>query len=257
MKNNIKKEQNGELSALEKEFIKQFVEDHYTFGRGNTLKGKLEDKDSEELKESKNYLVATFVLLFLDYKKRMGGNADVKDAIKYLNQGFFSSAFLVGDNVIKLGLSSYEGIELGVDSPAALKVFYQKKIKLIDTLYCSITILPYVQTKTFGEEDVYQVFKGLRDSGYLWNDPTPENIGILQENHTSNFEGISYDSLKVGQKPGDLVALDLDDMCDLKKFTPDELHWITDDVEFGAYNHNVYRFEQRYEKETKTCIRIL
>lgn len=194
------------------------------------------------------YTAYVFCLFYNDYKN---GNNDVKvhDCIKYLNHGHFSFAFKVGDNVVKISLSDRLKRETPVDSRYAITSFFYDYVYIADGFDYHLTASPLATIREFSEEELYSVYKGLRDDGYIWNDPKVENIGILGENNNGVINGRSYSSLRKDQLPGDIVVIDLDDISCVRGFSPEMMDAIYDEITYESYNAKTYKFETKYRQE--------
>ena len=100
-------------------------------------------------------------------------------------------------------------------------------------------------------EDMYQLYKGLRDQGLIWTDIKHNNFGRLRKPNTVNFEGansISYRDFGFKEdrkipvaQPGDVVLLDLDFVfLEGTEFEVPQDRTAMD---------NFYEFSARYKKE--------
>ena len=138
--------------------------------------------------------------------------------IQFLKSGHFSQAYKLGNKVIKLGRPKY-----------TYKIPYHKRLLqplirrdiLPENLYIEIT--EYLSPgKPITEEDVYSVYKSLRNDGILWLDPSPENLARLEKDNVIHFKyNLNVEDDSLGYIPsnskkdqvlskGDLVVIDLD-----------------------------------------------
>ena len=179
-------------------------------------------------------------------------NTDLSE-IQFLKSGHFSQAYKLGNKVIKLGRPKY-----------TYKIPYHKRLLqplirrdiLPENLYIEIT--EYLKPgKPITEEDVYSVYKSLRDDGILWLDPSPENLARLEKDNIIHFKyklnvedeslGYTPSNSKKGQvlSKGDLVVIDLD-------FLIEENDKETFDKASKSINTTAYKkYERRYQKEKK------
>ena len=177
-------------------------------------------------------------------------NTDLSE-IQFLKRGHFSQAYKLGNKVIKLGRPKY-----------TYKIPYHKRLLqplirrdiLPENLYIEIT--EYLKPgKPITEEDVYSVYKSLRDDGILWLDPSPENLARLEKDNTIHFkDDLNVEDESLGYIPsnskkdqvlskGDLVVIDLD-------FLIQENDRETFDKASKSINTNTYKkYERRYQRE--------
>lgn len=180
---------------------------------------------------------------------------DIKDSekirysdIKYINKGGFSSVFMIGDKVLKLGKdrqsSSFP------NNPYIIKPLLRKNIKIdSEDLFIEVTEKCSTNTSNKTEEDLYNLYKNIRDLGLVWTDVDFRNVGVLLKDNDIYWKDEINPSDKVLEldtfrgdaklKKGDLVILDADfifDENDPNIIEPD----------------NCYKkvpFEERYQKE--------
>ena len=158
--------------------------------------------------------------------------------IDFIGCGHSSLVFKIGDEVLKIGkVSSNFKKSKPLKFKCLIPVFYSDCFEVSDNEFYTIQISPFVEVGEFSDEDVYFAYKALRKEGYIWNDPTKENIGrIIRDVETDSF---SY-------KAGDIVIIDLEDLAYVGEDIPD---YILDEIAFSSYNKNVYAFEMRYISE--------
>ncbi len=117
-----------------------------------------------------------------------------------------------------------------------------------------LTVTPRVGTSNITKEDVYTVYKKVRDLGLVWTDPSVNNIGRLLEDNITNFKNfgpVPYENLgyidSLGNdiilKKGDLVILDTDYI-----FKEDEPN-----IFYGQ--SNALEMEKRYQEERKMQVK--
>ena len=176
--------------------------------------------------------------------------------LKACGNGRWSKCYNIGSVVIKLG--RMRATNIIPDHPRIIKSIYRKPMAPIETIRERkdkydldelwgrkvirhieyIEIMPLVETnesiakkKFLGEkvkykeitrEDLYRVYKELRDAGIVWADPKIENLGRLIKRNEVNYHGITNpDENATGiQKrdgqvnevlgPGEIVIIDTD-----------------------------------------------
>ena len=182
--------------------------------------------------------------VYCQYKKNNSEQLSITKTIEYLGCGRTSLAFKIGDNVLKVGKENRNGIarhKKEYNFNCVIPIFYKENYQISDNEYYTIEITPLVYTDYFEEEEVYGVYKKLRDEGYIWNDPAPKNIGKIINDF--NYNGIEY-------KTGDTVIIDVEDFAYMgKEETPED---ILDELAFSSYNQKTYKYEIQYIDENRT-----
>lgn len=112
--------------------------------------------------------------------------------IKQVGDGGYSSAFQIGSKVIKIGQAP-ETYELVKDSKRFLKPLIRHKLELIneegkkETI--SIEITEAVDTSTIvTEEELYEIYRELREKGMIWTDAKSSNVGRLLKPNVPHFK---------------------------------------------------------------------
>jgi len=172
--------------------------------------------------------------------------------LRYIDaHGFFSKVYKLGNKVIKIGIP-----RVTYEIPyhrRLLQPLIRREI-LKGQLY--IEISEYLDSgRRITEEDVYLVFKELRDDGILWFDPTPDNLGRLKKNNIIHFKSpLNIENDSVGFLPsesknnqvlskGDLIIIDLDFL--FKENDYENINRARKVIELD----NFYKYELRYQKE--------
>ena len=166
--------------------------------------------------------------------------------IKYVSGGDFSSCFKIGSKFFKIG-DKRQTFYIK-NNKRFLQPLRREEIKTLDDdfMFC-LEINEEVDTKNITDEDVYQVYKELRNQGIIWTDPKKSNLGRLLKDNKVYFDGVDYvdmtgtgflTGIDYSLKVGDLVIIDTD-------FIYDE-----DDLEYLNHATNLWTyFEQRYQEE--------
>ena len=163
------------------------------------------------------------------------------EKIDFLAAGHSSLAFKINDKVIKIGKSRIDETKNRKEFSCTIPILRDESYKVSDNEYYTLQVSPYVDVDEITNEELYETYCKLRKEGYIWNDPTKDNVGRMTED--IDYNGYHYSK-------GDLVILDLEDMAYVGEITPDV---VMDEICFSSYNGNVYKFETRYmEEKNKT-----
>ena len=184
-------------------------------------------------------------LIVLDVMK----NENVKFSDITYNGGGFSRVLLIGNKVIKLGDRITKKFP---NNPYIITPLLRKELNFGDE-HCFVEVTERADTsKEVSEEDLYQLFKNLRDLNLVWTDIKSANVGRLTRENVIHWKNILQPTEEVlgldakrGEtilKEGDLVILDAD-------FIYDE-----NDPNINYTNRKFMydEFEERYQKEKKT-----
>jgi hypothetical protein len=183
-------------------------------------------------------------LMVLDVMK----NENVKFSEITYNGGGFSRVLLIGNKVIKLGNRVTKNFP---NNPYIIAPLLRKELEFNgESCFAEITERVDTSTKP-SKEELYQLFKNLRNLNLIWTDIKEINVGRLKreniihwrENLNLTEEVLGLDT-KRGEtilKDGDLVILDAD-------FIYDE-----NDPNINYSNNKALynEFEERYQKEKK------
>jgi len=209
---------------------------------------KEDDLDDVKVDKFSEYIKSVLTDLYNDYLDRGEGSNNILEDIEYIGSGFTCIAFRVGDNVIKFGKSENAVFQNELESVYQIPTYVRESYEIGEHVHFRIEISPYVDTNNISSEDVYTVYKGIREVGYIWNDPKEENTGRIIGVSGCRIGGKRYLPAR-HYKKGDLVALDLDDIAYVGPETSDV---VLEEISMMSYNRNVYKFENRYMEETLT-----
>ncbi len=185
-------------------------------------------------------------LIVLDVMK----NENVKFSDITYNGGGFSRVLLIGNKVIKIGNRFTKKFP---NNPYIIAPLLRKELQFGDE-HCFVEVTERVTTGEFSKEELYQLFKNLRDLKLVWTDIKSTNVGRLTRENIVHWKTNLQPSEKVlgldtrrGEtilKEGDLVVLDAD-------FIYDE-----DDPNLTYTNNRVLydKFEERYQREKKELL---
>ena len=109
-------------------------------------------------------------------------------ATQYIKAGSYSAAFSIGDKVIKIGKK--RNTEKFPNNPYIVAPLLRKKID-IDNQVFYIEVVEKVDTsnKDITEEDMYNLYKNVRDLGLMWNDVAIRNVGRLLKDNIIHWQG--------------------------------------------------------------------
>jgi len=195
--------------------------------------------DSLDLEKVKEYSVFYLILDELLEKEAI----DFSD-IQYINSGYFSKVFLFSSLVLKIGKkhSIYE-------IPNCPSLLYPLVRKQVESLNFYFEVSSFCDTSSITDKDVYQVYKEIRENGYIWLDPHVRNVGRLLRSNGSYFFPVNPESIGFigeGTKPksfGELICLDLDFV------TKEDFDWEFYDTLVELRSHSPY--ELRYQRELR------
>ena len=183
-------------------------------------------------------------LIILDVLKNE--NAKLSD-ITY-NGGGFSRVLLIGNKVIKIGNRDTKSFP---NNPYIISPLLRKKLEF-NGESCFVEVTERVDTsKKASKEELYQLFKKLRNLNLTWTDIKEDNVGRLKKENIIHWrqnlnptDGVLGLDVKRGEtilKEGDLVILDADFIYDEND---PNINYIN--------NKNIYdEFEKRYQREIK------
>lgn len=201
--------------------------------------------ETEKLKEVKDSTLKEIIkLLILEVIK----NENVKLSDITYNSGGYSRVLLIGDKVIKLGNRATKSFP---NNPYIVSPLLRKELKG-DNETCFVEITERVDTSDLASsEELYHLFKDLRNLGLVWTDIKPQNVGRLKKENiihwpdelNPNDQMLGLDTMRgtTVLKKGDLVIIDADFIFDEKdtNIVHTNMRYLYDE------------FESRYQKEKK------
>lgn len=182
--------------------------------------------------------------------------------VEMIGEGGYSQTFKVGSKVIKVGaprktynIPNHRRI-LQPLARVNLTNQYQEfigTIEVTDEVDTSREALSKIK-----KEDLYRIYKELRDDGIIWTDPKINNLGILKRDNIQTLNGNTFyaDSRSLGfindlkgittLKKGDIVIVDTD-------------YLYRQDHKDRKLNNNPYidYFEKRYQEEKRKKDKIV
>ena len=183
-------------------------------------------------------------LIILDVLK----NENVKLSDITYNGGGLSSVLLIGNKVIKIGDRATKSFP---NNPYIISPLLRKKLEF-NGESCFVEVTERVDTsKKVSKEELYQLFKKLRNLNLTWTDIKEDNVGRLKKENIIHWrqnlnptDGVLGLDVKRGEailKEGDLVILDADFIYDAND---PNINYIN--------NKDIYdEFEKRYQSEIK------
>ena len=97
--------------------------------------------------------------------------------IKLKGEGGFSNAYQIGSKILKIG-SKRKTFKMKNNKRFLQPVVREEIYDNNNFSYC-LEITELVDTNDITEEDVYLIYKELRDQDLIWADPDTSNLGIL------------------------------------------------------------------------------
>jgi len=173
--------------------------------------------------------------------------------IELLGEGEYSYVVSIGSKVLKIGLQR-EKFHID-NNKRFLKPLLRTQIQKYgssEVLGC-IEITEKVDTKNITDEDVYEIYKELRDEGYRWTDCKKENIGRLLRKNIIHFKDIDLSNKSIYYntnnseelESGELVIIDNDYI-----FTEEEFNNLPES--FKTINMEMIKeIEERYQNEKR------
>lgn len=277
-KNNIKTNYNGVVEKLIELEQKNIIKSHFSYfwkSNNHILKFKYLVKDlNMDFVEINNYInenidliieeVSNYSINTLKDEKIYGFIKELikelveKEKIDYsdielIGEGTSSRVFGIGSKVLKVGMPK-EVFKMK-NNKLFLQPIYRKEIKSIhrnESLMC-VEITEKVDTENITDDDVYYIYKTLRDEGLIWLDHIKGNVGRLLKDNKIYFDGIDYvdkestdyttDNNKILPK-GSLVIIDNDCIYDAEE--------LFKSVEYRMFGHcSIYEARYREEKENE------
>lgn len=189
-------------------------------------------------------------LMILDVMK----NENVNFSDITYNGGGFSRVLLIGDKVIKLGNRATKCFP---NNPYIIAPLLRKELEFNgETCFAEITERVDINTKP-SKEELYQLFKNLRDLGLVWTDIKETNVGRLKRKNIIYWRenlNISDDVLGLNPKrgtkileEGDLVILDADFIYDEND---SNINYSNNKALYGEFEKR-YQVEKKASKEQK------
>ena len=174
--------------------------------------------------------------------------------IKMLTPGAYSTVYQIGNKVLKIG-SKRKTFKIRNDKRLLQPLLREEINSIINkakVLFC-IELEQAVDTKNINKEDVYLVYKDLRDRNIYWIDARENNVGRLIKDNKPYYWGISKVSKNAlgflndndeVLKKGDLVVIDSDYI-----YTEEE--YDNNKESINIPNSYFVEFEKRYQQERR------
>ena len=175
--------------------------------------------------------------------------------ISISSNGFFSVVVRVGDKILKIGKSRMK--YKFNNNPYIVKPLIRKNIEIDGTKFIiEVTEAADNNTKPVTEEELYSLYRKIRDIGLIWTDIKKENVGYLLKDNlvywnkplASTDDALGLDSYRgkdIFLKKGELVVIDAD--C------------FYDENDVNIYGTNIeydwHDFERKYQNERKQFVK--
>lgn len=191
--------------------------------------------------------------VLIEDMKRCARENNQDDTVSYLTHGYYSYAVRCGDLVLKVG----EARNTKDDFKTSQKAFTYANFNYEEDNIC-LQLMDYVDNYDLTEEDVYLVYKRLRDESIIWTDTKVSNIGIQSENRKRVFPLPNHKAKEMLQithecEESEVIVLrDVDYLyhCDRENTQLIMYRILTKDFQIS----HTYDYEMRYQLEKEGIV---
>ena len=145
-------------------------------------------------------------------------NMDIND-VKIIGNGGYSGVFVAGSKVIKFGIK--RATMKFPNNPYVAAILLRKEIPINDSVSCFVEVTERVDDKSvISFEELYHLYKKLRDIHLIWLDVEKRNVGRLLRDNIIYWNSelpvtddiLGLDTYRGNEllKKGDIVILDND-----------------------------------------------
>lgn len=184
--------------------------------------------------------------IFFMIVKEIAQNENVEfNDLKFIDYGYLSDIYQLGNKIIKVGDKRFT--PRFPNNPYIVKPLLRREFPIDDKHSITIEICEKIKTNCCTEEDIYYIYKSLRDLRLVWTDPALGNIGKLikdncihwHKNLKPSDEALMLDNYRgnIQLKAGDIALCDADCIYDENDFS----------INFGK----AHALEKRYQSELK------
>lgn len=244
---NFYDELNDKISKNKRDFFKGILAQKEVCGR------KIYHNKKEELNTISDIVVLLIDELIEEESRRQHKNLGYAD-IRY-DYGGYKSVFIIGDKVLSIGDSeeytfpNHRRILQPLIRPN-ISSFVSEDVRIPSIIEVSERV---DMDSDITNEELYMVYKELRDDNILWTDIKKDNVGRLLRSNKRYFSKELADDKKVRGfirdfasdsdclGVGEVVIVDIDHIYDLN--TCD-----IEDIDF-SWNELAISFDERYQKE--------
>ena len=204
------------------------------------------------MKDLNDYSLTLQILLREVLKSERKKLSDVEN----VGEGVYSKNYKIGDKVLKIGApreTYFIPNHRRILQPLA-------RINLTNSNHKSIGTIELTSEENASkealdkitEEDLYRIYKELRDDGIVWGDPKKDNLAILKRKNIPMLNGKPFyvNPSSVGFK-NDLNVVRPLDKGDIVIIDTDYLYREEQKNKKGNTNSYVLAFERRYQNEKK------
>lgn len=170
--------------------------------------------------------------------------------LEKIGNGEFSTAYKLGNKVIKFGKKRET-----YNIPYHRRLLQPLIRKMISSDYSPIyiEISEYLEPdESITDEDVYSIYKELRDDGIVWTDPQKANLGRLKKENIIHYNdplyvedsSLGFNTPRPKETPlqkGEIVIIDTDFLYPANNFDINDHNF--------EYNVKFYKYEERYQRE--------
>lgn len=235
VKNKISEKKEISINTTIKKIYKRFVDKNY-----NNL-------TSEEHQQLETILDVTYLIIEDICKNEQIEIADMNE----LNSGAFSTVLELGNKVLKIGAT--RGTKTFHNNPYVNAMLLRKEFKINDKYSFFVEVAEKLDIKSeVSEEELYQLYKKIRDIHLIWVDVAVRNVGrLLKDNKVYWRQELPITDERLGLKPfrgqeilkkGAIVVVDNDLIFDENE-RPEIIN------EYSTLLQK--SFEERYQKEKK------
>lgn len=189
------------LTEEEKEEFCKFLDRYYEQNKEKVVKDLilkiLLTVDVVNFKKNESKIDETYVKFFVTVIDELLEEQNKKySEIISLGMGNYSEALKIGDKILKIG-KTRETIDIP-NSEYILQPLIRFNLLDNNQNDCmSVEITEEVELNNITDEDVYNIYKNLRNQGIIWNDPKVANVGRLKKKNITYLKGME---IKINQE---------------------------------------------------------
>ena len=241
-------------NLLTPEFIEQFQAKEDVIIKSMLEKpffSRYENCNFDKIMEYTKEYLPTFSVMVKELMKHEGKR--ITD-VCIVGDGFFTRTYGIGDKVIKLGICE-ENKKIKnhrrILQPLYRATWPDDGVERTDREKMFIEVEERVITQDeFPEEEMYELYKDLRDAGTIWTDVKPNNVGRLRKSNRVHYkytDGVNPDAVGFDRNLGE------DEILPAGKLVIFDKQFLYDDndpnITYLKYSKYTMKFKNRYEQE--------